>query len=565
MYQVLLWSEGSERNLLQPDFEKDIAAAMDTQAVRKLNDYKYYWKQFSECINSIAKTYKNTNITKGNGNLYQFINYCTLGATIENDVISKVNTMGMYAEDNNWWTNVKTIFEEIVDNNGVNEGEKYSEFIKTIKTPVKSGYELPKIRFIETFNGKVWSSDQKTWLSGYSLITAVLESSSSPSINIAFPLKYGMKGNNSDTTNLIYQTQMLLNNNLASDLKDMLSLKIDSDYGQRTTALVKLYQKQNNAKEISGEVNEVMYNSLKSGSWKLSKPGDGKYVLRGLGSGAYYEWVSTDPSQWERINKSRIDMVNKAKELLTYHNGDPVHYYWGGKYMDKYGYNINWGTISKVSSADNWYTGKNVPLGLICSGFTNWTAFKITGKNIGEGTDAQMSNLVKISDTELKPGDLGFTDSGGHVGMYIGKNSSGDMLFIHAAGSDHGTPVRYITDKSGKKLYTDVQTIDELRKFNTSYITGKVTISINNKTGSEAYLNKSAKFVINKGAGEETVNPYYIKVMKKSNGTIDKYVYTDIISKKEYIATIKELPVKVTNPKTNFSKFYRIKVRFIDD
>lgn len=126
-----------------------------SQAVKKLNAYKYYWENFTGCVNSLAKTYKNANITKGNGNLYQFINYCTLGATIENDVIAKISTMGMYAEDNNWWTNVKTIFEEIVDNNGTNAGEKYSEYIKTIKTPIRTGYELPKIKFIKTYNGKV--------------------------------------------------------------------------------------------------------------------------------------------------------------------------------------------------------------------------------------------------------------------------------------------------------------------------------------------------------------------------------------------------------------------------
>ena len=46
--------------------------------------------------------------------------------------------MGMYAEDNDWWSKVKTIFDEIVENNGNNPSEKYSEFVKTIKTPIKA-------------------------------------------------------------------------------------------------------------------------------------------------------------------------------------------------------------------------------------------------------------------------------------------------------------------------------------------------------------------------------------------------------------------------------------------
>ena len=201
-------------NYVQPDFEKDIAAALENHGVKKLNAYKYYWKQFEDSIKSLAKTKGNANITKGKGDLYQFLNYCTLGATIENGVITKVSTMGMYAEDNDWWSKVKTIFDEIVENNGNNPSEKYSEFVKTIKTPIKAGYELPKVKFIETSNGKVWS-DNNTWLSGYSLITAVLDDSPS----ISFPLKYQMKANNADTSNLIYQVQTLLNNNLSPDLK----------------------------------------------------------------------------------------------------------------------------------------------------------------------------------------------------------------------------------------------------------------------------------------------------------------------------------------------------------
>ena len=70
-------------NYVQPDFEKDIAAALENHGVKKLNAYKYYWEQFEDSIKSLAKTKGNANITKGKGDLYQFLNYCTLGATIE--------------------------------------------------------------------------------------------------------------------------------------------------------------------------------------------------------------------------------------------------------------------------------------------------------------------------------------------------------------------------------------------------------------------------------------------------------------------------------------------------
>lgn len=92
---------------IQPDFEKDIAAAMETQGVMKLNAYKYYWRQFEDSINSLARTKENANITKGKGDLYQFLNYGTLGATIENGVITKISIIGVYAEDNDWWSKIK--------------------------------------------------------------------------------------------------------------------------------------------------------------------------------------------------------------------------------------------------------------------------------------------------------------------------------------------------------------------------------------------------------------------------------------------------------------------------
>jgi len=75
--------------------------------------------------------------------------------------------------------------------------------------------------------------------------------------------------------------------------------------------------------------------------------------------------------------------------------------------------------------------GGTTPAGFDCSGFVQYV-YKVNGISIPRDADSQYYDGVKISTSELKPGDLVFFqtyESGpSHVGIYIG-----DDRFIHAA------------------------------------------------------------------------------------------------------------------------------------
>ena len=90
--------------------------------------------------------------------------------------------------------------------------------------------------------------------------------------------------------------------------------------------------------------------------------------------------------------------------------------------------------------------------GLDCSGFVSW-AYMTAGvprQNwYGGGTGAinSSSSMKQISKSQLKPGDLGFKHVGGsasssnanHVGIYVGKNSSGKDVWLHCASGSGAT------------------------------------------------------------------------------------------------------------------------------
>lgn len=83
-----------------------------------------------------------------------------------------------------------------------------------------------------------------------------------------------------------------------------------------------------------------------------------------------------------------------------------------------------------------------VPTKLDCSGFTDYV-YKLAGAgSIGAGTYHQWNNSYSISASDIKIGDLGFLkppnlaseDSPNHVGIFVGYDSNGNMLFIHCQG-----------------------------------------------------------------------------------------------------------------------------------
>lgn len=132
-----------------------------------------------------------------------------------------------------------------------------------------------------------------------------------------------------------------------------------------------------------------------------------------------------DSSMQDAINKAegnRQVVLATAASLLG-----KVPYLWGGK-STKAGYDDTWWSIGK--------DGKQK--GLDCSGYVQWV-FRTAGypedvwKPIGS-TAAILKNADKITESELKPGDLGLLHDGSkgtnHVGIYIG-----DGYFIHCSSS----------------------------------------------------------------------------------------------------------------------------------
>lgn len=83
-----------------------------------------------------------------------------------------------------------------------------------------------------------------------------------------------------------------------------------------------------------------------------------------------------------------------------------------------------------------------VPSKLDCSGFTDYV-FKLAGAGtIGAGTYGQWDKSYPIDKGEIKIGDLGFLkppsqasdNSPNHVGIFVGYDSNGSMMFVHCQG-----------------------------------------------------------------------------------------------------------------------------------
>lgn len=89
----------------------------------------------------------------------------------------------------------------------------------------------------------------------------------------------------------------------------------------------------------------------------------------------------------------------------------------------------------------NWDSQKNkdIPDGLDCSSFVTWTMYRGMGVLAGGGVQATRvmrpyyDEVGKGSLDNAKRGDLVWTP--GHVEIYLGKNSSGDHITLHAQNS----------------------------------------------------------------------------------------------------------------------------------
>jgi len=158
---------------------------------------------------------------------------------------------------------------------------------------------------------------------------------------------------------------------------------------------------------------------------------------------------------------SELDCSQKRKDLITaaFSLVGRVPYFWGGK--SAAGWNDDWNTPKTVTSIGSSTTGTIRPYGLDCTGFTEWVYKTALGENIGTGSYNQYANSTLIIKTELLPGDLGFmaipgTVATNHVLMYAGKDSSGNLLWVHC---EFGVGV-HINSPNYVKYYARIKNID---------------------------------------------------------------------------------------------------------
>lgn len=137
-----------------------------------------------------------------------------------------------------------------------------------------------------------------------------------------------------------------------------------------------------------------------------------------------------------------------------------VGYFWGGK--SAAGWNNDWGKQKMVTSQGSRTTGTYRPYGLDCSGFVDWCykTADIGDMLSGGGTSWQWGHSYAIAETDLLPGDLVLQNKGSsvenHIGLYVGRDANGSMLFLHCAGSSGVVLNSY----SGFKYFRRVAELD---------------------------------------------------------------------------------------------------------
>ena len=132
----------------------------------------------------------------------------------------------------------------------------------------------------------------------------------------------------------------------------------------------------------------------------------------------------------EGLPQKRKDVVKNAASLVG-----KVNYFWGGK-STAMGWDPAWGTMRRVTAAGSPSSGTIRAFGLDCSGFVTW-AFNNSGMGfaVGHGTMGQKAVSTQVTASTVQAGDLAFLPSYSHVGIVVGKDTSGNILVIHCSSS----------------------------------------------------------------------------------------------------------------------------------
>lgn len=111
--------------------------------------------------------------------------------------------------------------------------------------------------------------------------------------------------------------------------------------------------------------------------------------------------------------------------------------------------------FARKQIGDRYVYGATGPDEFDCSGLTQFVYKKVANKSLPHSAKEQYSHGRSVSRSELRKGDLIFGNAGGsgiqHVGIYAGKNRSGQRLMIHAGNEQ--TDVEITTYES---WYTEI-------------------------------------------------------------------------------------------------------------
>lgn len=137
------------------------------------------------------------------------------------------------------------------------------------------------------------------------------------------------------------------------------------------------------------------------------------------------------------LSADRKKAVETALQLVG-----KVNYFWGGKsYV--IGWDSRWGQLAKVTADGSPSTGTYRPYGLDCSGFIDWTL-----RNAGLPSDGHWyvgTNLTAVTDANALPGDMALYPDDSHIGMVVGRDSSGKLLICHCSSGNNNVVVTEFT------------------------------------------------------------------------------------------------------------------------
>lgn len=123
-------------------------------------------------------------------------------------------------------------------------------------------------------------------------------------------------------------------------------------------------------------------------------------------------------------------VIEMASSLLN-----KVCYWYGGGHLSGEpikGIDMNWGTTKFGNNNSPSGSYRNI-YGLDCSGFVIWTYHQLGVEVRGNVASIYAGAKNKgMSDGSLQLGDIGIEGSNDHIGIFAGRDSSGNPLWIHS-------------------------------------------------------------------------------------------------------------------------------------